>query len=94
MTMRSVILTPATAAWLFLVGATAASWLLGTDHGLSSHYHDAAAAIILVLAVIKVRIVGTYFMELRAAPVLLRSIFDTYCAVVLLLLFVGMFALG
>jgi hypothetical protein len=92
--MRSAIPTPATTAWLFLVAATAASWLLGTDHGLPPDHHQTAAAIILVLAVIKVRIIGMHFMELRSAPVPLRLLFDTYCAAVLLLLLTGMFTLG
>jgi Prokaryotic Cytochrome C oxidase subunit IV len=37
---------------------------------------------VLVVAFIKVSLIGLYFMELRHAPPLLRSIFDVwYCAV-------------
>jgi hypothetical protein len=36
-------------------------------------------AVVLGVAVIKVRFVGLDFMELRNAPVLLRAAFEGYC---------------
>jgi hypothetical protein len=42
--------------------------------------------IIFVVAFVKVRFVGLYFMELRQAPVILRSLFEGWCVVVCLLL--------
>ena len=36
----------------------------------------------LLIAFVKIRFVGLYFMELRAAPIVLRGIFEAYCAVV------------
>lgn len=60
--------------------ATVVSWFLGTDHGLDgSGSHSVAAVAILLIAMIKVRCVGLYFMDLRAAPTALRGAFEGYC---------------
>jgi hypothetical protein len=80
--MRALLRTPASVVWLVLVAATAFSWTLGTDRGLGVDGRRAAGVAILTVAFIKVRFIGLYFMELRAAPYLLRGIFDAYCAVV------------
>lgn len=69
--------TSAIAVWAVLVAATAASWWLGTDHGL--HGQDAASMAVVVVAFLKVRVVGSYFMELRHAPWGLRLLFDGWC---------------
>jgi uncharacterized membrane protein len=66
--------------WFVLIAATLLSWYLGSDHGV--HNHRLATVVIMLVAFIKVRFVGLYFMELRAAPTLLRAIFETHCAVV------------
>jgi heme/copper-type cytochrome/quinol oxidase subunit 4 len=65
--------------WLALVVATLISWRVGTDNGLHAHL---AATIVLLVAFLKVRFVGAYFMELRDAPLPLRLIFDGYCLIV------------
>lgn len=65
-----------TAVWLFLVVATVVSWMLGTDHGVSSE--KVAGVAVLAIAVVKVRLVGLYFMELRDAPTVLRSMMEVY----------------
>jgi hypothetical protein len=74
-----------TAVWLLLILATLFSWEsahVGHDHRLSS-------SIVLVVAFIKVRFVGLEFMELRAAPLPLRLIFEAWvvlaCAALLIL---------
>jgi hypothetical protein len=36
----------------------------------------------MVMAFAKIRFVGLYFMELREAPSVLRSLFECYCLVV------------
>ena len=82
--MTSLLRTPATAVWLVLVTATAVSWALGSQHG--THNHALASVIILLIAFIKVRLVGMYFMELREAPNVLRGLFEAYCLVVCALL--------
>jgi hypothetical protein len=68
-----------TAVWLGLIIATLISWRIGTDHGVHA---SLATAVVLVVAFVKVRFVGAYFMELRAAPAWLRAAFEAYCLVV------------
>jgi heme/copper-type cytochrome/quinol oxidase subunit 4 len=65
--------------WVGLIVATLISWKVGTDHGVHAHL---ATIIVLLVAFIKVRFVGLYFMELREAPLPLRGIFEGYCIVV------------
>jgi caa(3)-type oxidase subunit IV len=89
MNTATLFRTPATAVWLLLIVATIASWVLGTDHGISDH--TAASIAILLIAFVKVRFVGLYFMELRDAPAVLRTLFEAYCLIVctaLIVLFV------
>jgi hypothetical protein len=83
--MTALLRTPATAVWIFLIAATAASWKLGTDHGLGPNGYTLASVLILLIAFVKVRFVGLYFMELREAPMLLRGLFETYCIAVCVL---------
>ena len=66
-----------TLVWVALVLATIVSWWLGTDHGLDDA--TAASVVILVIAMLKVRCVGLYFMDLRHAPTALRGVFEAYC---------------
>jgi len=74
----------ATAVWVFLIAATVLSWALGTDHGFVDD-HTTASTIILVVAFVKVRFVGLYFMELKHAPVALRLLLEAWCLVVCVL---------
>ena len=62
-------------SWLLLVAATLASWLVGADHGTGS----VVAVVVLAIAAAKIRLVGLDFMELRSAPVPLRTAFEAYC---------------
>jgi caa(3)-type oxidase subunit IV len=86
--MTALLRTPATAVWVLLIAATTVSWALGIQHGL--HDHQLSSVIILLIAFVKVRLVGVYFMELREAPNVLRWLFEAYCVVVCALL-VGVF---
>ena len=69
-----------TVVWLVLIAATITSLLLGTDNLVSGV--KLASALVIVVAFVKVRFVGMYFMEIGNAPVPLRAIFQGYCAVV------------
>jgi hypothetical protein len=76
--------------WLVLIVATLTSLLLGTDHLV--HETKLASVLVLLVAFIKVRFVGLYFMELRDAPMPLRLILEGYCllvCIVLILMFVA-----
>lgn len=85
MTMKTLVATRASAAWLVLVALTCVSWALGAWHG-STGDHVSASLIIIAAAMFKIRLVGLYFMQLREAPRLLRGILECYCVVLLTLL--------
>lgn len=81
MTLTSLLRSKITAVWVVLIFATLLSWHLGADHG-APDARTVATVVIMLVAFIKVRFVGLYFMELRHAPVPLRLIFEGYCLVV------------
>jgi len=83
--LGSILRNRVTLVWLGLVVATMASWTIGTEHGLHAHL---ATTIVLLVAFIKVRFIGMYFMELRDAPTPLRALFEGYCLVVATVLIV------
>ena len=72
--------SPITIVWFVLIAATAISWYAGGDEGIDDA--QLAGALVLIIAFIKVRFVGLYFMELRHAPIPLRIIYETWCVVV------------
>ncbi|MFJ9390505.1 cytochrome C oxidase subunit IV family protein [Nocardioides sp. NPDC101246] len=80
-TPAELLRSSASAVWLFLVIATVVSWALGTDHGFVDSVRT-ASLIVLVVAFVKVRFVGLYFMELKDAPLPLRVLIEVYCLVV------------
>ncbi|WP_167100376.1 cytochrome C oxidase subunit IV family protein [Mycobacterium sp. DL592] len=73
--MLSLIPVRARVSWLILVAATCASWALGAEHGTGS----VVVVAVLGIAAVKVRLVGLDFMELRHAPIPLRTVFEVYC---------------
>jgi hypothetical protein len=82
-TLTPLLRTRTTVVWLGLTLATLLSWSLGGHHTLGlSGSHGLAGISILLIAFVKVRFVGLYFMDLRGAPVVLRSMFEAYCAAV------------
>jgi caa(3)-type oxidase subunit IV len=83
--MKSLVRTNASQAWLILIVLTVVSWALGTEHGFGAH-HVPASLVIIAVAVFKIRLVGLYFMELRCAPLALRSMLESYCVILLVLL--------
>lgn len=89
-TLLSAVKGRTTVVWLILVAATLVSWFLGGLAGSSSHL--LTGSVVLIIAFVKVRLVGTYFMELRGAPTVLRVMFDSYCVVACAVL-IGIFSL-
>jgi hypothetical protein len=71
--------------WAFLTALTLLSWLVGTGDGGPLNLR-AATAIVLGVAFLKVDLVGRYFMELREAPLLLRTLFDAWVVGVFVIL--------
>jgi hypothetical protein len=90
-TLTGLLRSRITLVWLVLIAATLTSLLVGTDNIVTSV--KLASVIVIVIAFIKVRFVGRYFMELRDAPVPLMLIFEGYCLVVCTALVV-MFLVG
>ncbi|OBH11100.1 cytochrome C oxidase subunit IV family protein [Mycobacterium sp. E1747] len=69
-----------TAVWVGLVILTFGSFTAGIEQ--RGDIATIATVLVLGLAMIKVRLIGVHFMDLRSAPRLLRTIFDSYvCAV-------------
>jgi hypothetical protein len=66
-----------TAVWLVLIAATLCSW----EWVRGSGDHRLASSAALLIAFVKVRLIGLEFMELRAAPFLLRLIFELWTVV-------------
>jgi caa(3)-type oxidase subunit IV len=79
--MRALLESSATKGsaivWAALVVFTVLSFVLGGEHVIDNK--TLAAAIVVGIAAIKIRLVGLHFMELRAAPLALRTVFEVYC---------------
>lgn len=74
--MYDLVRNRAGLSWLTLIAATLLSFVIGVDH-------DAGAVVVIAvlgIALFKVRLIGLDFMELRHAPLALRALFETYCA--------------
>jgi Prokaryotic Cytochrome C oxidase subunit IV len=78
--LRGLLRGPFMVVWFILIAATLLLWYLGAEHGVRNAH--LATVLILVVAFIKWRFVGLYFMELRDAPVPLRLIFEAQCVIV------------
>ncbi|MEE6176092.1 cytochrome C oxidase subunit IV family protein [Mycobacterium sp. 050134] len=81
--LASLLRDKITVVWLGLIVATLSSWLLGVGHELPT---APAAAVIILIAFLKVHFVGRYFMEIRHAPAALATIFSVWTVVVALTL--------
>ncbi|WP_354701658.1 hypothetical protein DSM112329_01984 [Paraconexibacter sp. AEG42_29] len=66
-----------------LAVATLVSWWLGIDEGgAPGEGASVGTAAVIVIAFVKVRLVGRHFMELRDAPAVMRIVLDAYVVVV------------
>lgn len=77
--MKALLRDKTTAIWALLVAATLTSWLVGAGHGIENR--QAMTAAVLFIALMKGRLVGLYFMELRTAPMALRFLFEAWVVV-------------
>lgn len=67
--------------WVLLVVFTGTTWAIG---GHQMFPPTGVTAAVLAIALIKVRFIGSDFMELRSAPVALGVSFDVYLVAVYL----------
>jgi len=72
----------ATVVWTILVAVTFATFWLGTDHPFSNVSLRLASVLALVLAFVKVWLIGMDFMEIRQAPRALRVAFGVWLTVI------------
>lgn len=61
--------------WAVLVAVTCVSWWMGRDHGAELLGKTFAGSAVLVISFWKVHLIGSYFMELKDAPAVLRNVF-------------------
>jgi hypothetical protein len=73
-----------TLVWALLLALTFGSFLVGVEQGAG--FASAAAVIIIGIALLKVRLIGIHFMDLRVAPVALRALFEGYVLLVFVVL--------
>jgi flagellar motor component MotA len=73
-----------TVVWVLLLALTFGSFLVGLEQGAA--FASVGAAIIVGIAMIKVRLIGLHFMDLRAAPRALRALFEGYVLAVFVVL--------
>jgi hypothetical protein len=65
-----------------LVIATCVAWWLGSESSLTGGGLRVAATLTILIAFAKVYLIGREFMELRCAPVLLRTVFNLWVGAV------------
>ena len=75
---------PRRVTWVFagLVIATCVTWWLGSESSLTGGGFELAATLTILIAFTKIFFIGADFMELRAAPTVLRTAFITWVGVV------------
>ena len=69
-----------TLVWVLLLALTFGSFLIGLEQ--SADFASVGAVIIIGVALLKVPLFGVHFMDVRAAPLPLRIVFDGYVVVV------------
>jgi amino acid transporter len=79
--MKTYLRTPATAVWAALLLATLATWMLGAGHTMLVDSARTATVFVIVIAFVKVDLVGRYFMELQHAPRRLALLFNGWTVI-------------
>lgn len=69
-----------TAVWIVLLAPTFGAFLVGIEQ--SADFAGTAAILVIGIALLKVRLIGLHFMDLRIAPTALRMLFEGYVLVV------------
>jgi heme/copper-type cytochrome/quinol oxidase subunit 4 len=73
--MKNLWVSAEGCAWVLLLAATAISLWVGADHSVALGGPAIASVAVLVVAFVKVAVIGMFFMELRHAPVEMRQVF-------------------
>ena len=83
--MQYLLTHAVTKIWLLLIVATALSWMMGGDHKTPLSAGQ-MASLVLIIALLKVRFVIRYFMEVRDADRPLKWLTDVWVVGVALVL--------
>lgn len=78
--------------WAALVALTLGSFMVGIEQ--SDRLTAVATVVIIGVAMVKVRLIGVHFMDLRIAPRALRAVFEAYVAAVFIALTVLALPIG
>jgi hypothetical protein len=70
-----------TAVFAGLVVATCVTWWLGSESSLTGGRFELAAVLTISIACTKIFYIGADFVELRAAPAVLRTVYITWVGV-------------
>jgi hypothetical protein len=73
--MRTLIVRPVSFVWAALVLATGLAWW-SANGGVVSSFE--ATAIVVIVAAVKARLVILHFMDLKAAPLSWRFVFEAW----------------
>ena len=73
-----------TLVWVLLLALTFGSFLVGVEQGAG--FASVGAAIIVGIAMLKVRLIGIHFMDIQLAPRALRPLFEGYVLAVFVVL--------
>lgn len=82
--------TKTTAVWAGLIMATFLSWWFGSRGLESNGEQRLVGATVILIAFVKVRLVGLYFMEIRQGPAALRLLYEGWCLIAAALV-IGMY---
>ena len=83
--MRHLLTHSITKIWLLLIVATGLSWMMGGEHQTPLSAGQ-MASLVLIIALVKVRFVIRYFMEVKDAAAALRWTTDAWVVTVVLVL--------
>jgi apolipoprotein N-acyltransferase len=83
--MLNILLSKCSLVWLLLMAITLLSWLLQSHQPFAEATVPAAIPVsgvaMLLLAFFKVRLVMMYFMEVKHAPLQLRTVCEAWVAI-------------
>jgi uncharacterized membrane protein len=71
--MTSLVRNPLTIVWALLTTVTIVSWLTARDGGASLQINTTVTLVVLLIAAVKAQLVIWHFMEVRRAPVWLKT---------------------
>jgi hypothetical protein len=69
-----------TIVWILLLALTVGSFFVGIEQGTG--FAVSGAMVIIGIVLLKVRLIGVHFMDLRTSPTALRVVFEAYVLIV------------